>query len=133
MCFCKRYDMESRKPWTLVISILSAIVVIGGLIMAILSVLFVTDQDDIWSADVGEIKDQAQEVKKLTFAALIIFSLIAIVTGSGGLCCPLDCIKDNCIRCGPVLYGIALFFTWIAFVATGAAITGVSTSAPEQI
>jgi len=35
------------------------------------------------------------------------------------------------VRCGPVIYGIALFFTWMAFVITGAVITGVSTSAPE--
>jgi len=52
MC-CGSYDLEKRKPVALVITILSGIVAICGIVMLAISFDFYNQEDDIFSADMG--------------------------------------------------------------------------------
>ena len=125
MC-CFTFSLEARKKWALIVTALSALVILCGLALLILSILFVTNQDDIFNADFGEVKDEMSNIKNGVFGGLCAFSLIAIITGIAGTTCGCGpCKTGN--RCYPIMYGIPLMFVWLVFMIIGGIVTGIST------
>lgn len=125
MCF------EDRKKPALIVTILSAIIILCGLIMVVESIIFAA-QDDVLSADLGTVSEQAANFKNLSYGTLLAFSFMAIITGLAGTTCGCKpCAKGNI--CCPILFGIALFFVWLITLIVGSIITAVSFSGPEQI
>jgi len=132
---CLTFKEDTRKGWALVITILSGVVLLCGIAMVALSTAFYTKDDDMWSADLGEVSEDFKRIKQGIFGCLLTFSLIALFTGVGGMTCGCGpCKPGGCWhRVWPVFYGIALFFVWLIYIIMGGITVGISAGAPEQI
>ena len=125
MCF------EDRKKPALIVTILSVIVILCGVVMTIESIVFAT-QDDALSADLGSVSQSMGDFKNASMASLLIFSLLTIVTGIAGATCGCKpCAKGSI--CWPIIYGTLLLIVWLVTLIIGAIITGVSVSGPEAL
>ena len=125
MCF------PTRKLPSLIVSGLSAIVVILGLILLIMSIIFQTGES-VLTADMGDLTDFAAVFKNGIFAIVLIFSLLAIAVGAFGV--GFQCKPCRKSPCGfAVCYGISIGMIWVAFIITGAIVTTVSTVSSNAV
>jgi hypothetical protein len=125
MCF------KNRKAPALIVSGLSAVVVVLGVILLILAIVYET-ADTVLTADLGDLSEIVGFFRSVTFAVILVFALMAIVVGSGGVMCLLKpCRKSPCgfAAC----YGLSIFLVWIAFVIVGSVITGVVSVSNREI
>jgi len=51
---CRDLSTDDRKTPALIVTILSVGVILCGLVMAIMSIVFTTDEDSVFAADFGE-------------------------------------------------------------------------------
>jgi len=113
------------------VTILSVIVILCGFAMLVETVIF-ANQDDVLSADMGEVSDQMSQFKSLSLGSLLVFSLLAIFTGIAGSTCGCKpCAKGNI--CWPIIYGILLLLVWSVTLIIGSIITAVAVTGPETI
>ena len=134
MCCCTFKD-ETRKHFALAIAILSAIVMIGGIVMVALSVVFYTKEGDIWTADLGDASQDAETTKNAIFGVLLTFSFVAVIIGAAGMTCGCGPCKPDatCNWIYPVIYGLVLSFVWIVYFIIGGIVTGIATGLPEAM
>jgi len=125
MCF------ESRKKPALIVTILSTIIILAGLVMVVESIVFASGAN-VLDADLGQVTEQAHKFKSLSYGSLLAFSFLAIITGIAGTTCGCKPCRGGNI-CWPIMFGISLFFVWLITLIIGSIITGVSMSGPEQI
>jgi hypothetical protein len=116
---------------------MSALVAIGGCVMVGISVKFYTDEDDFWGADLGDMNEQKDEIRQGVFAALLVFSIIAIFVGGSGMSCvcgPCTPASDKCCYRGyPIAYGTLLSFIWLVYFIVGGIVTAMATQLPDEI
>ena len=124
MCFTKR-----EKPARIVTG-LSVLVFICGIVMLWNSIIFAGDKERFFS------EDEKWEVQDATGGAvvslLIIFSSLAIVVGAAGM----FCVCKPCAEGGlwmPIVYGLFMTAVWIVFFVVGAIIASVSIAGPQQM
>jgi hypothetical protein len=125
MCFADR-----KKP-ALIVTILSVIVILCGIVMVVESIIFAT-QDDVLSADMGSISNSMGNFKTASMASLLAFSLLAIATGISGTTCGCKpCARGNI--CWPIIFGSLLLIVWIVTIIVGIVVTVVSFSGPDVL
>lgn len=84
------------------------------------------------TADLGDITAIVALFRTVTFLVVLIFAILAMCVGSGGLMCLLKPCKKS--PCGfAACYGISIFLVWLAFIIVGSVITGVVVAAPKEI
>jgi hypothetical protein len=116
---------EKKVP-VLILTILSSLMIVCGVIMVIECIVYQTSQS-VLTADLGSLTTQIQSFKNSTFGVLIGFSATAIIVGIFGTLChckPCDSIVF------PILFGITLTAIWIVFIVVGAVLTTVSVAGP---
>lgn len=107
MCFHK------RKTPACIITIMSIIMALGGVVLLIESIVF-EKKGSLVTTDLGEYTPSIAFFRNATFIAILIASLVAIVLGVlGSLCLCKFCKKYSC--CLSIGYGTTLFFVWIVF------------------
>lgn len=125
MCF------PTRKLPSLIVSGLSAVVVILGLILLIMAIIFQTGES-VLTADMGDLSDFAALFRNGIFAVVLIFSLLALAVGAFGV--GFQCKPCRKSPCGfAVCYGISIGLIWIVFIIVGSIVTAVSTVSSENI
>jgi hypothetical protein len=71
----------------MVVTILSILVTIGGLVMLIMAIAFLAGKESILDADLGDINILTTAFKGGVGAALLIVSLVALTLGIAGSLC----------------------------------------------
>jgi hypothetical protein len=124
MCF-----KERKKP-ALIVTILSVIVILLGILMVIESAIYFT-HGSIITADLGTLKEKVKTFHSSTFGVLMAFSCSAILVGACGVGCFCKPCKEKIAL--PIIYGIFLFFVWVIILVIGIVVTAISFSSPEAI
>jgi hypothetical protein len=124
MCFPER-----KKP-AVIVTVLSVIVILLGILMVIESGIYWT-HGSILTADIGVLTEKVKSFHSSTFGVLIAFACSAILVGACGAGCMCKPCKDKIAL--PILYGILLFFVWVIILVIGIVVTAVSFSSPEAI
>lgn len=125
MCFADR-----KKP-ALIVTVMSVLVIICGIIMVVESIVFAT-QRNVIDEDFGDVSASMSQFKSASMASLLVFSLLAIITGvSGATCGCKPCAKGGI--CWPIIYGVLLLLVWSVTLIVGAIVTGVAVTGPETI
>ena len=124
MCF-----KERKKP-AMILTILSVIVILLGILMVIESAIYFT-AGSILTTDLGTLTDKVKSFHSSTFGVLMAFACSAILVGAFGAGCFCKPCKEKIAL--PILYGIFLFFVWVIILVIGIVVTAVSFSSPEAI
>jgi hypothetical protein len=124
MCF------KQRRVPAIIVSILSILVAILGLIMLIESIVYQT-KPSILTAELGDLDGPVFAFRIGTFVAMIIAALLAICVGCFGSCCTFKpCIKH---RGYSICFGLTITLIWIIFIVVGGVMTSISEMGPKQI
>jgi len=124
MCF------KERKIPAMIVTILSVIVILLGILMVIESAIYHT-KGSILTTDLGTLTTAVKSFKNSTFGVLITFSCSAILVGACGVGCFCKPCKEKIAL--PIIYGIFLFFVWVIILVIGIVVTAISFSSPEAI
>lgn len=124
MCF-----KERKKP-AMIVTILSVVVILLGILMVIESAIYFT-HGSILTTDLGTITEKVKSFHSSTFGVLMAFSCSAILVGACGAGCFCKPCKDKIAL--PIIYGIFLFFIWVIILVIGIVVTAVSYSSPDAI
>lgn len=124
MCF------KERKYPAMIVTILSVIVILLGILMVIESAIYFT-AGSILTTDLGTLTDKVKSFHSSTFGVLMAFACSAILVGAFGAGCFCKPCKEKIAL--PILYGIFLFFVWVIILVIGIVVTVVSFSSPEAI
>ena len=124
MCF-----KERKKP-AVIVTVLSVIVILLGILMVIESAIYHT-KGSILTTDLGTLTTAVKSFKNSTFGVLIAFSCSAILVGACGVGCFLKPCKEKIAL--PIIYGIFLFFVWVIILVIGIVVTAISFSSPDAI
>ena len=122
MCF------NDRKTPAMFVSILSAFVILFGILMVILSAIYYT-KGSILTTDIGELTKQVKTFHTSTFGVLMGFSCTAVLVGACGISCFCKPCKEKLAF--PIIYGIILTAVWIIILVVGVVVTAVSFSTSE--
>lgn len=118
----------------MIVAILSALVAIGGIVMLILAITFVSGKNSIMEVDMGtDINAYKDLAKNSFFGILLIISLIAIGTGIGGITCVSQCTQGKCGKCMTIFYGLGIGLVFLAYIIVGAVVAGVSSQSHDEI
>jgi len=126
MCCC----FKTRKTPAIILSILSALVLIAGCVIAAFAIHFAVG-DSFFNIKTlkGDVSDvQIDNFKNVSFGILLGAGIVAFATGFFGFF--FTCCKK---RCYAVIYGIFLSFTWIIILVLGCIVTAVTYSSAESI
>ena len=127
MCVC----FKTRRQPALALTMLSALVIIFGIIISVLAIKFAIGDSFFNVSSIGDLDPNDIDVsrfKRASFGLLLSMGLIALVTGGFG--CLFTCCKQ---RWYAILYGIFLSFTWIFIFLLGCIITGASVTSESTL
>ena len=125
MCF------QNRKTLATIITVMSIIVALGGVVLLIESIVFET-KGSLMRADLGSITTSVAMFRNGTFIAMLVASIVAILIGLlGSLCLCKVCERNSC--CLSIGYGTTIFFVWIVFIVVGAILTAFAFLSPDQV
>lgn len=125
MCFNRR-----EKPAKIVTG-LSVLVLICGIVMLINCIIFAGDKDAFFNEDEQWEEDQGLAMGGV-ISSLIIFSILAIFVGCAGMCCSCKPCAEGGL-CWPIVYGTCMTFIWVVFMVVGCVIASVSIAGPQQL
>jgi hypothetical protein len=114
---------------------MAGFVALGGIVMVALTLNFYNNEDDVWNADLGSMQEDADAMRDGVFGGLIVFSVIAVITGLLGITCICKACKKNdcCNQIYTMSYGFVLTLVWFVFILVGGIVTGLATALPQAI
>lgn len=120
---------ERKKP-ALVVSILSIIVLLSGLILLIESSYYLTN-GDIFQADFGTLSKQINKFRRSSGTIYIALACSALIIGGLGATCGCKRCQDN--RCYSVWYGLILLVIWVLFLLIGIGLMMISSVSTKTL
>ena len=119
MCF------KNRKIPSVIVSGLSVLVFILGLVLLTLACIYQTQKTAI-NTDMGDLNEAIKLFRDLTFAFILVFAIITLCVGGAGMGCTLKPCRQK--PCGfAIAFGSCIMLIWVVFIVVGGIVTFVST------
>jgi hypothetical protein len=128
MCF------HERKTPAKIVTCVSGIVVMCGIVMLVNTIVFAAGtSESLMDADLGDVTETAKKFRNGSLATLLVFSIVAILTGLAGTLCLCKGPWSSGHIGWPIGYGIVLFFVWVVTLVMGSIVLAVSTTSSNSI